>query len=396
MRTVLRVVGWIAVMALIIAGAVVHAEPARASQRPVTVTIDKTRVDLTFNDPVANGGRDLTMLNKLIALFDGAPAGSTVRIGLYSITANIVYRAIERAVNRGVNVYVVHNGEDQKSTDDSPQALANLLGSRHRWCDHGSSSLAYGGGCLSNSHTGLMHMKYILFSATKDAGGTTRNWVTWIGSANMTYGSGSDLFNNSFTFYNDKTLYDEFYNHIWVAQWNERTYSNNDFYVASLPRGYFGSPDSNSTVYAAPEQNTDQVVNRLNYVKPDADCRIRVMEASINDTRIDVVKKLVALKNGGCKVWVDVGNIHSEALATFKAAGIPVHKSPVHDKMILIYSKYGDSTTNRTIVLSGSHNLSLSALVHNDELLIKVTDSQAMYDAFYTHFNDAYNTGSTL
>ena len=47
-------------------------------------------------------------------------------------------------------------------------------------------------------------------------------------------------------------------------------------------------------------------------------------------------------------------------------------------------------------MLAGSHNLTLSALRHNDELLIKVTDSQPMYDAFYTHFNDAYNTGSAL
>ncbi|GAB3757535.1 phospholipase D-like domain-containing protein [Microlunatus parietis] len=385
---------WAALLALVSVGLAGLPGTARASQ--VTVTIDKTRVDLVFNDPVANSGEDRAQLNKIISLFDGAPAGSTIRIGLYSITANIVGDAIKRAVDRGVNVYAVHNGEDQKSTDDSPDALANLLGSRHRWCDHGSATLAYGGGCLSNSDTGLMHMKYILFSRTKDASGTTRDWVTWVSSANMTYASGAKLFNNTFTFYGDKTLHDGFVNEIWTPQWNEQTYPNNDFYVASAPRGYFGSADSNTTVYASPEQTTDLVVNRLGYLTPDSACRIRVMQASINDTRIAVINKLIELKQGGCKVWVGVGNIQPQALAALKGAGIPVRKSPIHDKMFLIYGKYGDTTADRTVVLTGSHNLSLSALRHNDELLIKVTDSQPMYDAFYDHFNDAYNTGSAL
>lgn len=387
---------WLTLLALVSVGLAGLPGTARASQQPVTVTIDKTRVDLVFNDPVANGGEDRTQLNKIISLFDGAPAGSTIRIALYSITANIVGDAIKRAVDRGVNVYAVHNGEDQKSTDDSPAALKSLLGSRHHWCDHGSATLAYGGGCLSNSDTGLMHMKYILFSRTKDASGTARDWVTWVSSANMTYASGAKLFNNTFTFYGDQTLYDGFVNQIWTPQWNEQTFPNNDFYVASTPRGYFGSADSNTTVYASPEQTTDLVVNRLAYLTPDSACRIRVMQASINDTRIDVVNKVIQLKQGGCHVWVAVENIQPQALAAFKGAGIPVRKAPVHDKMFLIYGKYGDTTVDRTVVLTGSHNLSLSALRHNDELLIKVTDSQPMYDAFYTHFNDAYNTGTAL
>lgn len=391
-----RLLLWAALLALVSAGLAGLPVPAQASQRPVTVTIDKTRVDLVFNDPVANGGRDLTQLNKIIALFDGAPAGSTIRIALYSITASIVGDAIRRAVDRGVNVYAVHNGEDQKSTDDSPAALAGLLGSRHHWCDHGSATLAYGGGCLSNSNTGLMHMKYILFSRTKDASGTARDWVTWVSSANLTYGSGSDLFNNTFVFYGDRTLYDGFVDQVWTPQWSEQTFPNNDFYVASAPRGYFGSADSNSTLYASPEQTTDLVANRLDYLTPDSACRIRVMQAAINDTRLEVINKLVQLKQGGCHVWVAVENIQPQALAALKAAGIPVRKSTIHDKLFLIYGKYGDTTVDRTVVLAGSHNLTLSALRHNDELLIKVTDSQPMYDAFYTHFNDAYNTGSAL
>ncbi|NIK62251.1 phospholipase D-like domain-containing protein [Kribbella shirazensis] len=371
-------------------------QTAYAGQPPVTITIGSSQVDLTFNDPVDHNGQDITQLNKMIALFNGAPAGSEVRIALYSITANIVYDAIEAAVKRGVHVYVVHNGEDKNSTDDSPAALASLLGANHHWCDHGSSSLAYGGGCISNSSTGLMHAKYMLFSQTKDASGTTRSWVTWFGSPNMTYASGANLFNNSFTVYGDKTLYDNFYSQQWLPQWQENTYADNDFYVASAPRGYFGSSASNIQVYSSPEQNTDLVANRLSYIDADADCRIRVMEASINDTRSAVVDMLVSLHSGGCKVWVDVGAIQSGSLSKLKSAGIPVRKSPVHDKTIIVSARYAGSSAVRPLVFTGSHNLTASALQYNDEILVKVADSQPMYDAFYAHFNDAYNTGTAL
>ncbi len=382
--------------AAILAGltALVAPQAAYAGQGQVTTTIGSSEVDMTFNDPVDHGGQDDTQLNKMIALFNGAPAGSEVRIALYSITANIVYDAIKAAVDRGVHVYVVHNGEDKNATDSTPRDLATLLGANHHWCDHGSSSLAYGGGCISNNATSLMHAKYMLFSQTTDAAGQARSWVTWFGSPNMTYASGATLFNNSFTVYGDKTLYDNFYNEQWLPQWQENTYADNDFYVASAPRGYFGSAASNVQVYSSPEQDTDLVANRLDYVDADSSCRIRVMEASINDTRSAVVDKLVSLHRSGCSVWVDAGAVQSASLSAFKAAGIPVHISPVHDKMILILAKYAGSSTDRTLVFTGSHNLTKSALRYNDELLVKVEDSQPMYDAFYNHFNDAYNTGT--
>jgi len=149
-------------------------------------------------------------------------------------------------------------------------------------------------------------------------------------------------------------------------------------------------------VYASPEQNTDLVVNRLDYIDPDDSCRVRVMEASITAGRTAVVDKLVSLHQQGCHLWVDVGSIDSGPLSTLKSAGIPVHKSPVHDKAILVYGRYAGSTDDRTLVFTGSHNLTKSALRYNDEILVKVEDSQPMYDAFYAHFNDAYNTGTAL
>ncbi|NGN63095.1 hypothetical protein G5C51_04135 [Streptomyces sp. A7024] len=379
-----------------IGGLLLWGQPAHAGQRAVSMTIGSTQADIVFNDPVALGGADPAQIDHLVALINGAPADSTIHMAISSITLDEVYNAIAAAVSRGVRVQVVQNGLGRDYEDSTPTDLATLLGANHRWCDHGSSTLAYGAGCLSRNNTGLMHAKYILFSRTKDSSGTPRDNVVWFGTPNMTNSTGKNEFNDSFTFYGDRTLYTNFSTELWTPMWNERSYSNDDFYDAATPRGYFGSSASHTQVYASPEQNTDLVVNRLNYITADDECRIRVMEAAIADSRPAVTDKIVALKRGGCRVWVGTGSIQSASLAKLKNAGIPVRKAPVHDKTIIVYAKYAGSAANRTLVFTGSHNITYSALHYNDEILVKVEDSQPMYDAFYDHFNDAYNTGSPL
>jgi hypothetical protein len=361
----------------------------------VTATVASAQVEATFNDPVAHGGQDVAQLNEMIRLINCTPAGATIRMAIYSITANIVYQAIADAKGRGVVVQVVHNGEDKNSGDSTPTDLASLLGANHHWCDHGSASLAYGGGCISNDPSSLMHAKYLLFSQTEDLSGVMRSNVTWFGSPNQTYASGADLFNNSMVVYGDATLYNNFVTYEWTPMWQENSYSGNDFYDASTPRGYFSSSYSGVTAYASPQQQTDLVADRLSYVNPNSSCRLRVMEASIHDTRSAVVNQLVTLHKGGCLVWVTVGSIDAGVLKTLVNNGIAVHSAPVHDKLIVFYGSYADVTTNRYTIFTGSHNLTQSALTVNDELLIKVQDvPQALYQAFYNHFNDAYNTGT--
>ncbi len=376
------------------------AQPAHALQGPVTTTIGTAQLEAVFSAPTADGNGDQRLLDQYIRLIDGTPAGESIRAGIYSIAANKVYDAFVRAKNRGVKIYVVHSGHDKAADDETPLKLASLLGSNHRWCDHGATDGSQGEACISNSNTGLQHAKYALFSKTKNASGTLKSHVTWFGSANLTYATGAKTFNNTITVYGDQATYDGFYNGYWLPQWEERTYANNDFYRSGMcgpvECGFFGSTNANVHVYGSPEQELDLVEGRLGYVDPDADCRIRVMQASINDTRMAVVNKLVELKHAGCKVWVVVDGIGQQALATLKGAGIPVRQHEVHDKMFLTNSRYAGSAHLRPIVFTGSHNLSLSALRHNDELFVKVNDSPALYDAYFNHFNDAYNYGTVL
>jgi hypothetical protein len=151
-------------------------------------------------------------------------------------------------------------------------------------------------------------------------------------------------------------------------------------------------------VYASPEAQTDLVVNRLNDITPDDSCRVRVMQASIRDSRLAVVDQLVKMKNGSCHIWVVSDTVEPDALAALKAAGIPVHHMPIHDKSFIVFGKFGATSEYR--IYSGSQNLSGSSAHRFDEIFVKLAPetgaTHPIYDAYFTHFNDAYNTGAAL
>ncbi len=370
-------------VALLLPLGISAATPAGASE--VTTTVGTKKVELTFNNPLtASGGVDWSHIDKLRRLIADTPSGATIRLAIYIVTQDSVVDSIRAALARGVNVQIVADGSGDSVTTQRSQ-LSTLLGSQMKIC--GSS--ASGGGCLSSATDGHMHAKYMLISSTKDDAGNAQSNVVWVSSANLTKPSGAEQFNNSVTIYGDSDLYNDYVNEVWnPMRAAARNYSGNDFYVASMPRGYFGSSASNSTVFVSPEQNTDLVKNRLDNISPDTNCRIRVMEASISNGRSAVVDKLVSLKAGGCKIWAMVGSIDSTQLTKLKNAGISVHKGAIHDKMILVSEGVNNA---HTWVLVGSHNLTNLALRSEDNILMRLEYSQAMYDGFYAHFNDAYN-----
>lgn len=380
---------------------VAPAQRAHAATSGTTlITIGTTPVDVTFNAPAKSADpiyhdddpEDTAQLQHLAQLINDAPAGSTIQAALYSLTATEIYDPIKQALARGVKIQAIYNGHP--TAPSMAVDLHNLLGdANHHWCDHGSTTEAYGKACISTDSSSLMHAKYWLFSQTKDSAGTSHANVTWISSANETHSSGTRLFNNALTFYDDKALYDQTASKLWTPMWNEDSYTNNDFYVASTGRGTYTSDASDSKVYASPEQTTDLVLNRLNEIAPGSDCQIRLMEMTIHDTRKAVLDKLVALKQGGCSVSVVRSSIDDASLAELRNAGIPVRQREIHDKVILIHARYNGSTDPRPIVLTGSHNLTASALKINDEILLKVSDSETLYNLYVDHFNDAFSTG---
>jgi phosphatidylserine/phosphatidylglycerophosphate/cardiolipin synthase-like enzyme len=348
------------------------------------------RIEPHFANVRASPTGDMSILDHVIRLIDDTPAGAQVRVAIHSLTVNLVQDALIRAHKRGVEVFVAHNGADQNSTDASPAQLRAAIGANHHWCGHGGT--AYG--CISTDTSGIMHSKLMLISKTKDSTGAPRSYVTWFGSANLTYATGANSFNNTLTVYDDRVLYDSFVSRYFTLLYERTTSPNDDFYDMGR-RGFFESSASHIQVHASPAKNTDIVLNVLASVKAEAGCEIRAAQAFINDSRIVLVRKLIELKNLGCQVSLVVGDVQPSSLAALKAAGIAVRTDKIHDKYVMTYSHFAGSTERKKIVFTGSHNWSYSANYENDELFVKVDDA-AVYQAFISHFASSYDLALPL
>ena len=352
------------------------------------------------NPPVHTNGRDYTIHSELQRLIDRAPAGSSIRGTIHSLSIDWIAQALVNAQNRGVSVMVVIDGKNIPSLNSDPSVGIIQKLTYHKFCTNSNG----GTGCISTSADGDMHTKMFTFTATTDPNGVARSNVTWFGSANMSYSSGTDAFNNAITVYGDAALMNGL-NANFSHMWNRFHVTGNDYYDAASGRGYYLSGAADA--YASPEGvgQTDTIVTRLNDVTPDANCRVRVGMASITGSRPGIVDQIKRLKAGGCGVWFVVGGDATSGISmdqtvynTLLDAGVAIRrKDKVHDKFFLMYGKYGTSYAYR--VYSGSQNWTQDALNENEEIFVKMAPETGtvhpLYDGFYAHFNDAYNTGVT-
>ena len=75
-----------------------------------SMVVGSSRVELTFNDPLAAGGVDWAHLDKFVRLIKDAPNTATIRIGIHYLAQAWVANEIIAAKNRGVTVNVVLDG----------------------------------------------------------------------------------------------------------------------------------------------------------------------------------------------------------------------------------------------------------------------------------------------
>jgi hypothetical protein len=333
-------------------------------------------------------GVDHHAINELIRLIESVPAGGRIDGHIFSITVDAVGNALLAAQTRGVDVRISTDGQMARSTDSVKTNYLDKLNGIVYCASPTTDS------CVSSADDAISHTKLFIFTHAAAPDGAQSDKVVWFGSANQTYASGMRLYNNTVTIYGDASLYDMFRGYLDDLRLRVRAA---DYYDPTSGRGHLLA--TSADVYVSPESTTDLVVNRLDDVTPDTKCRVKVMHASIRDSRLAVVDRLVTMKNGGCQIQVVADTVEPQALAALKAAGIPVRHMPIHDKSFIIYGKYGNAYEYR--VYSGSQNLSGGALRKYDEILVKLaaeTDAagHAMYDHYIVHFEDAYNVGTPL
>ncbi|HWO23945.1 MAG TPA: phospholipase D-like domain-containing protein [Kofleriaceae bacterium] len=335
----------------------------------------------------AGSGVDMNAIDELTRLIGTVPAGGRIDGHIFSISVDAVAKALLDAQTRGVDVRVSMDGGVAASTDSAKTKYLDKL-TKKVYCTHANNR-----SCISTAAGAISHTKLFTFSKATAPDGAVSSDVVWLGSANQTYASGARLYNNTVTVYGEAALYTKLRAYLGDLYAQRR---HADYYDPDSGRGHLLTEAAD--IYASPEVQTDLVVHRLDDITPDARCRVRVMQASVRDSRLDVVAQLGKLARGGCQVWVVSDTVEPKARAALKAAKIPVRHARIHDKSFIVYAKVGE--TYRYQVYSGSQNLSGSSAHKYDEIFVKLAPetgaTHPVYDAYYTHFNDAYNAGTAL
>ena len=141
-----------------------------------------------FANPRAHEGRDATIYDEVVRLVEGAPAGSTIRGTIYSLTVQTVARALVAAERRGVTVQILMDGDNEPSLSPAVAIIKELNSARFCTYDpaaYGAADRA-GGACISTSDDGDLHGKMFTFSQTTDPNGALRSDVSWFGSVRRT------------------------------------------------------------------------------------------------------------------------------------------------------------------------------------------------------------------
>ncbi|MGA8986434.1 phospholipase D-like domain-containing protein [Aeromicrobium sp.] len=407
----------------------------------------------------SSANSDFSLLNDLERLIRGTyrkPSGATrpeaERLGNYVLlsvsrmeNSHRVGRELVRAAKAGVQVRVIHG---KASQSHESRALASALQSatykgRHtgkfKICQKGRS-LA----CLSSAKGAIMHSKILLINDTFTREGTSAKRVFWSGSANLGGPSGEKTYNNGLTVYNDRKLFTQT-RRMWNDMWEERSIGSSYLqYIKDHPgrygysgasadgytsqwayNGMFYSNLANVTIYATPIYATptngkDPVLNLLNRVVPDDQCRIRLQQNRFKYRRIAVAEKLVELADGGCKIsgvyfeddlrvnriahcqqYIRICRPILDVLKT-SSRRIEAAWAKPHDKTILVDAVLKANRLNpeeqlpgggswpsdgsRTkLVQAGSAALTGSNLVVSDEVTTETTDA-GVYDDYLEHW----------
>jgi hypothetical protein len=330
-------------------------------------------------------GKDRNAMAELIRLIRSVPSGGRIDGHIFNIALDKVGKELYNAQGRGVEVYISTDGQVARSQDVAKTVYLDQL--EHIVYCSGSNRA-----CIATADRGISHTKLFAFSRATQPDGTVSNDVVWFGSANQTFTSGTNMFNDTVTVYGAPGLYGDLRHYLEDLYDQKRT---DDYYRWESGRGYVRRNPAN--VYISPESETDLVNHRLDDLTPSAGCQVRVMQSMIKDNRLNVVNRLVKMKQGGCDVRVVSNHPETEALKRMKAAGIPVRHARVHNKVFIIHGNFGGTQKYR--VYTGSHNIGIGSR-YFDEIFVKLApetgSDHPVYDAYMAHFADAYDDAESL
>lgn len=339
-------------------------------------------LEVVFNTPGFQDKPGTSIEKKIIELIQSAVPGSSIHISIYIFRHQKIAQELVAASDRGVNVEIILDGKSKKHLKSPGHAVHILTTSRNgqpalrcqadpcvTFCD----SLA--GSSCRGLH--INHNKFLLFSHLKDG---TQNVVAQT-SYNLNLNQNLQ-YNDMVIIKNDPRLYENY-----LRYWRSL---KKDKVKMTRVKSLHGK--NGIKAYLFPRlTGADPVLRILNTVSCEpTGSQIRVVQSRFDRFRVDIAKRLAALRDQGCDIKVIVRSETKLISPTKKlrpllgkdlyilpfqtSKGITIQKNSVHSKLILIDASLKGSKEKKSLVLTGSHNLDLPSLRTNDEVLLSIPD----------------------
>jgi phosphatidylserine/phosphatidylglycerophosphate/cardiolipin synthase-like enzyme len=342
-------------------------------------------VEATFNRPGLGNDTSTRVEDRIVEMIGQAAPGSDIYVSIYTFKRAAIAEALLNAQQQDVTVQVLVDNKSLRS-----EAMALL---RNGDSTRPPLQGCRGGRCIKVCRAGchgfhINHNKFVLFSELRDGS----RWVVAQTSANFTRGQ-LRHYNDLLVVKNDPRLYEAFRGYFddlsrrrWSPRYYRREQGDSGIGVHFFPR-LFGP---------------DPLVHILSDIECDGDSVIRVAHSRFESYRVKVARRLRQLSDRGCDVHIILREEPGkrspgkavmrelEGLVTLlpykgDASG-PTHNA-IHTKLMLINAPYAGSEARKHLVLTGSHNLSVTSLRLNDEVLLRV-DNETLFDAYEAFWDE--------
>ncbi|HUS68495.1 MAG TPA: phospholipase D-like domain-containing protein [Kofleriaceae bacterium] len=348
------------------------------------------------------GPGDTRIRGKLVRLIDNAARGSSIHISFFRLGPT-VYQALVAALERGVHVSAVFDGQAYGETDRMQRLASKIVahGDRATVCrqSQANHSCTFDGAGASAK----MHAKLALFSNTSFEG-SGRMQASFIASANFNdHGSGTEMFNNALVFYEPvgsgagdpgslhhkaRLYFEDMLNQARTTDYYEDVANARGHAVDfSLGTQIFMGPDANGTPVL------DSYLSQIDGLgAADGTCRVLVNQG-ILQAATGIPDRLIQLRQSGCWVYVLLDDTPDNpqgpgtVIDRLVDAGIPVVlNARNHNKSIIAYARVIPFDAYATLVWTGSRQGTMGALRENDEVSTLTGGNVPLFNSFYEAF----------
>jgi phosphatidylserine/phosphatidylglycerophosphate/cardiolipin synthase-like enzyme len=339
-------------------------------------------VDLALPAAIFSAGNetDRTIFNVVENLIDAVPPAESIYVNVYYYDDAGITDRLEAAAGRGVRVHVLLDG---RSLERARPAVRRLRGLSEDFVDFGIES--------------VNHNKYLLFSRVQTRDGLVDGVILQT-SSNLTRSDAQKSQNAVIV--GSIEIYER-YRRNWIEMSHARA-GQKALRVDAAPY-----TSGNVTLYLAPGRGADPVVEFLDAIPRDASsCTIGIAHSrwtnSVRGRRVAAALGRVA---SACDVEVAgrficdenvvptgcAGDVAEAVWGRLRDLGITgLHRlcageSNLHSKYVLASYVEADGAS-RSFVLTGSPNLTSTALTRNYEALLKIDDA-GLYGAYRANFD---------